>query len=539
MYKVLVADEISQEGIDILGEALSVTYKPKITAEELLECIGDYDGLLVRSRTVVCDEVIRKGRKLKVIGRAGVGVDNIDVRVATEFGIVVLNSPEGNTASAAEHTVAMMMALARLIPMADRDLKEGKWERSKYIGCELFNKTLAIIGMGKVGTRVALAAQALGMKVIVSDPLVTEERAAELNVQKANLEEIWPKADFITLHTPKTAETTKMINADVLSKTKRGVRIINASRGGVIDEEALASALAEGRVAGAALDVFEEEPPKKDSPLFKVADKLVMTPHLGASTHEAQYNVALDLAEQICAYLQTGIAKSPVNLPSMRPEVLKELGKYVWLAEAMGTIASELSSGTIRRLEVVSSGRLATKDNTPLVIAAVRGILTKRIQGVTYVNAQLVARNNGIQVRASKSEDTSQYHEELTIIASSDNRVSSLSGTILAHDEPMITKINGYPINLNPVPMMLFTSHTDQPGMVAKVSAILQKHDINISNMSLARLGVRQAAVMVMGIDDPIGANILNELTSLTGIYTAHFVSLMPMPRIPVAVHAP
>jgi D-3-phosphoglycerate dehydrogenase len=537
MYKVLVADEISQEGIDILSETLSVTYKPQITAQELLDTIGDFDGLLVRSRTIVSDEVIRKGRKLKVIGRAGVGVDNIDVRVATEFGIVVLNSPEGNTASAAEHTLALMMALARMVPSADRALKEGKWERNKFIGCELFNKNLAIIGMGKVGTRVALAAQALGMKVMVSDPLVTAERASELNVQKVSLEEIWPKADFITIHTPKTAETAQMINADVLAKIKRGVRIVNASRGGIIDEPALAKAIEEGRVAGAALDVFEAEPPT-NSPLLKLADKVVLTPHLGASTHEAQFNVALDLAEQIGTYLETGIAKSPVNLPSMRPEVLKELGKYVWLAEAMGTIASELSSGTIRRLEIVSSGRLAAKDNAPLVIAAVRGILTKRIQGVTYVNAQLVARNNGIQVRASKSEDTGQYHEELSVIASSDNRVSSLSGTILAHDEPLITKINGYPINLNPVPMMLFTSHTDQPGMVAKVAGVLQKHDINISNMSLARLGVRQAAVMVMGIDDPISPNILTELTGINGIYTAHFVSLMPLPRLSVPVTA-
>jgi D-3-phosphoglycerate dehydrogenase len=530
MYKVLVADSISQEGIDILSESLSVTYNPKITGDELLETIGDFDGLLVRSRTVVSAAVIRKGKRLKVIGRAGVGVDNIDVPQATETGIVVLNSPEGNTASAAEHTLALMMTLARMVPAADRSVKDGQWERQRFIGCELFNKTLAVIGLGKVGTRVAKAAQALGMKVIVYDPLVTAEKASELNVQKLTLDEIWSKADLITIHAPKTAETVNMINSSVLAKLKHGVRIINASRGGLIDEAALATAIAEGKVAGAALDVFEHEPPN-GSPLLALADKVVLTPHLGASTHEAQFNVAVDLAEQIRDYLKTGMAKSPVNLPSMRPEVMKELGKYVWLAESMGTIASELNSGNIRSLEIVSAGPLAQKDNAPLIVAAVRGILSKRIQGVTYVNAQLIARNNGIQVRAGKSEDTSHLHEELTVIVASDKQVSSLSGAVLAHDEPLITKINSYPINLNPVPMMLFTCHKDQPGMVAKVAGVLQKHDVNISNMSLARVGVRQEAVMVMGVDDPLGAAILAELTKIDGVNTAHFVSLMPAPH--------
>jgi D-3-phosphoglycerate dehydrogenase len=529
-HKVLVADAISQEGIDILGENLSVAYEPKITAEELLGKIGDFDALLVRSRTKVPAEVIKQGRKLKVIGRAGVGVDNIDVPAATEAGIVVLNSPEGNTASAAEHTLALLMTLARLLPAADRSVKEGRWERERFTGCELFNKTLAIIGLGKVGTRVAVAAQSLGMKVVVYDPLITTERAAQLNVQKLPLEEIWPKADFITVHAPKTPETSNMIDSVAISKMKRGVRIINAARGGIINEIALAKAIEEGKVAGAAVDVFEKEPPN-GSPLLNLADKVVLTPHLGASTHEAQFNVAIDLAEQIRDYLKTGIAKSPVNLPSMRPEVMKELGGNVWLAEAMGTIAAELNSGNIRSLEIVAAGRLAAKDNAPLVVAGLRGILSKRIEGVTYVNAQLIARNNGIQVRASKSEDTTQYHDELTVIASSEQQVSSLSGTILAHNEPLITKINSYPINLNPVPMMLFTCHKDRPGMVAKVAGVLQNHDVNISNMSLARVGVRQEAVMVMGVDDPLGSEILSELATIDGINTAHFVSLMRPPQ--------
>jgi D-3-phosphoglycerate dehydrogenase len=530
MYKVLVADEISQEGIELLSNGTAVTYSPKIKPEELLIAIGDYDGLLVRSRTTVTKDVIKAGGKLKVIGRAGVGVDNIDVTAATEKGIVVLNSPEGNTASAAEHTVALMMSLARLVPAADQSVKEGKWERGKFVGSELFNKTLAIIGLGRVGARVAQTAQALGMKVIVYDPLVTAERAEELNVQKLPLEEIWGKADFITLHTPKTPETTNMINASVLSKMKLGVRIVNVARGGIVDENSLAIAIKEGRVAGAAFDVFEQEPPK-DSPLLALADKVVLTPHLGASTQEAQFNVAIDLAEQIRDYLNDGIAKSPVNLPFMRPEFVKELGKYIWLAEAMGTIASELKGGNVSKLEVISVGRLTNKTDAPLVVAALRGMLAKRIEGVTYVNAQLIARNNGIQVVSSKSQETSQFDEELRVIVTSEEGVTSLTGTILAHAEPMITEINSHPVNLYPVPMMLFTEHKDEPGVVAKVASVLAKHDVNISNMSLARIKVRSEAVMVMGVDDILSKEVLCELSNLTALNSANFVSLTGLSR--------
>lgn len=530
MYKVLVADEISREGIELLSESLSVTYNPKITAVELLAAINEYDGLLVRSRTTVPKEVIANGKKLKVIGRAGVGVDNIDVAAATESGIVVLNSPEGNTASAAEHTVALMMSLARSVPAADRSVKEGKWERGKFIGSELFNKTLAVIGLGRVGARVASTAQALGMKVVVYDPMVTAERAEELNVQKLSLEEIWAKADFVTLHTPKTPETTKMINASVLSKMKPGVRIINVARGGIVDEVALAAAIEGGKVAGAAFDVYDQEPPN-GSPLLKLTDKVVLTPHLGASTQEAQFNVAIDLAEQICDYLKNGVAKSPVNLPFMRPEFVKELGKYIWLAEAMGTIASELKGGNVLKLEVIRVGGLAAKSDAPLVVAALRGMLAKRIGNVTYVNAQLIARNNGIQVFSSKSDEVSQFNEELTVIVTSEDGVTSLTGTILAHDEAMITKINSHPVNLYPVPMMLFTDHKDEPGVVARVASVLAKHDINISNMSLARNNVRAEAVMVMGVDDLPSREVLSELDKMTALNSVHFVSLCGMSR--------
>ncbi len=511
MHKLLIADEISEEGRSLLSGALKVDYQPEISASQLESTIGNYEALLVRSRTKVTANVIKAGKKLKVIGRAGVGVDNIDVSTATECGIVVLNSPEGNTASAAEHTIALMMSLARHIPAADRSLKSGAWERHNFVGSELFNKTLAVIGMGKVGYRVAQSALALGMKVITYDPFITPEKAAELNVQKVSLDELWPRADFITIHTPLTKETTNMINKVSLAKMKRGVRIINASRGGTIDEADLAEAIAMGQVAGAALDVFVSEPPAS-SPLLKLGDKTILTPHLGASTHEAQFNVAIDLAEQIRDFLQTGIARSPVNLPSMPPEAVRELGKYIWLSEAMGNIACELIDGQASQIEVIAHGELASKEIAPLVVTALRGMLARRIVGVTYVNAHLVAKNHGIQVKTSKDEQTDQFKAELTVIVSTVSNKISLTGTVLTHDEPLITRINDHPINLYPAPMMLFTSHSDRPGMVAKIAGILAKHDINISNMSLARLTVRQDAVMVMGIDDPLSPPVLDEL---------------------------
>lgn len=527
MFKILVADEISKEGVDVLEQAsLDVSYLPEITAEQLLNTIEQYDALLVRSRTKVTAEVLKRGKKLRVVGRAGVGVDNIDITAATEAGILVINSPEGNTASAAEHTMALMFSLSRLVPAADSSMKAGKWERNKFMGCELFNKTLGVIGLGKVGGRVAHTAQALGMKVIVFDPLINADRAAQLNMQSVTLEEIWKRADFITIHAPKTRDTTNLISGNVLSRVKPGVRIINTSRGGIIDEVALAKAIKDGRVAGAALDVFENEPPK-DSPLVELGEKIVLTPHLGASTFEAQFNVAIDLAEQMRDYLTSGLARSPVNLPFMRPEILKMLGKYVWLAEAMGAVAGELSDGAIREVELISYGALASKDCAPLTVAALRGIFLRKMESVTYVNAHLIARNNGIQVRESKSEESNQFRDELSVLLSTENGVTSVTGTILAHDEPIITKINNFPINLTPARYMLFTTHRDQPGMVAKVAGTLGTHDVNISTMSVGRKGVREDAVMVMTLDDPIPAELIGALTAEDGIHMARFVSLV------------
>lgn len=526
--RVLVADQISDRGLEILSERLDVTYDPKITAEKLLETIGEYDALLVRSRTNVTSDVISRGNKLKVIGRAGVGVDNIDVKAATEKGVLVVNSPEGNTASAAEHTLALMFSLARNVPAADASMKSGQWERNQFMGVELFNKVLGVIGLGKIGSRVAQAALALGMKVLVYDPFISEERAKQLNLQSVPLEEIWMRADFITIHTPKNAQTTNLISGTVLSRIKPGVRIVNASRGGIVDEAALARAIKDGRVAGAALDVFEDEPPK-DSALLELGNKVVLTPHLGASTIEAQFNVAIDLAEQIRDYLTEGMARSPVNLPFMRPEILKSLGKYLALAEAMGAIAGELAKENVREFELIAYGGLANKATEPLVVAALKGMFMGKIEGVTFVNAQIVARNHGVQVRESRLPESNEYQEGLTILVSTDSGTTSISGTILAQHDPIITKINEHPINLTPAKYMLFTMHKDQPGMIAKVATVLGEQDINISTMSVGRVGVRQDAVMVLTMDEPIGPEVVRILTEQSGIHTARFVSLESM----------
>ncbi len=534
LARVLVADEIDKEGIAILSSALEVDYQPAISPEDLLKAIPGFDAILVRSRCKVTKDVIEKGKRLKLIGRAGVGVDNIDLNAATEAGVLVVNSPEGNTASAAEHVLALMFSLARKVATADASMKAGKWERNKFLGSELFNKTLGVVGLGKVGGRVAQAAHAVGMKVLCYDPLISPERAAELHVTSVSLDEIWSRSDFISVHAPKTSSTANMINDQVFAKMKPGVRIINAARGGIIDEDALVRAIESGHVAGAALDVFGNEP-LGDSPLLKLGEKVVLTPHLGASTHEAQFNVAIDLAEQIRDHLTGGMARSPVNLPFMRPEIMRVLGKYIWLAEAMACMAGELCDVTVNEVEIAVHGPLAGKDITPLTIAALRGLFVSKMESVTYVNAQLVAKSHGIQVKETKSED-GQERDEVTVTVSGTGGRAVISGTILAHDEPIITKINDYPINLTPQRYMLFTCHKDQPGMVAKVAGVLGDFDVNISTMSVARRGVRQDAVMVMTLDDHLKGNLVSELGKAAGIHSVKFVSL---DRVSPAFHEP
>lgn len=526
MSKVLVTDKLNTAGLDILKQVSEVDYKPGISADDLKEIIKDYNALLIRSQTRVTKDVIEAcSNNMKIIGRAGVGVDNIDLDAATQKGIIVVNSPEGNTTAASEHTIAMMMSLARLIPPADVSMKKKEWRRSDFLGFELFGKTLGIIGLGKIGARVGKIAQAIGMKIIAYDPFVSQEFATQLRFELVTLDEIWKRSDMITVHVPKTSETVNLLNKDTLKKCKPGVRVINCARGGIIDEVALAEAIKSGHVAGAAFDVFNEEP-VKDSPLLYLGDKVVLTPHLGASTEEAQLNVALDVAEQIRDVLSGGFARSAVNLPAMKAETIAEVKPFMTLAGILGTVAGQLIEGKIQEIQIEAKGELAKKNTDPLTVSVIKGVLSSSIEGVNFVNAPIIAKARGIKIIESKSFDTGDYVEELKITLKTDKGNKTLSGTLLAQAIPAIVQIDNYSINATPAEHMLLTHHQDKPGMIAQVSTILWQGNINISSMHVGRKGPREMSVMILNLDDPIPAELVQKVSKVEGILEAKYVRL-------------
>ena len=410
MPKVLVSDPIDQAGIDILSQVAQVDVNTGLSAEELVRIIPDYDALMIRSGTQVTKEIIEAGNSLKIIGRAGVGVDNVDVPAATRKGIVVVNSPEGNTIAAAEHAIAMMLSMSRHIPEANASVKGGKWERNRFIGVEVYKKTLGIVGLGKIGSHLAAAAKAMGMKLLAYDPFISTERAEQLGCRLVELELLMRESDYITLHIPKTPETLHLINAEVLSKMKPTARIINCARGGIIDEAALAEAIKEGKIAGAALDVYEQEPLQADSPLRSVGQNLVLTPHLGASTAEAQVNVAIDVAEQIRDVLLGLPARSAVNIPGIFPDSIEKLKPYLQLAETLGNLVSQLAGGRVDYLNVQLQGELANNQSQPVVVAALKGLLSQALrERVNYVNASIEAKERGIRVVETRDASIRDY----------------------------------------------------------------------------------------------------------------------------------
>lgn len=528
MPKVLVTDKLNEAGLEILREVATVDYKPGISATELVKIIKDYDALLVRSQTKVTKEVIQAcNSKMKIIGRAGVGVDNIDLGTATEAGIIVVNSPEGNTTAAAEHTIAIMMSLARLIPPADASMKKGEWRRADFMGFEVYNKTLGVVGLGKIGSRVAKTAQAMGMKIIAYDPFVGKEFASQHRFELVSLDEVWKRADIITFHIPKTSETANILNKETLKLCKKGVRIVNCARGGIIDEEALAEAIKSGHVAGTAFDVFSEEPVKQ-SPLLCLGDKVVLTPHLGASTEEAQLNVALDVAEQIRDVLSGGYARSAVNLPAMKPEIVAEVKPFMGLAANLGTIAAQLIDGRITEVQIEAKGELARKNTEPINIAILKGVLSASVEGVNFVNAPHIAKARGIKVTESRSFDAGDYVEELKVVLNTDKSSKLIAGTLLAQGIPAIVQLDNYSMNATFSEHMLLTHHQDKPGMIAQVSTILWKGNINISSMHVGRKGPREMSVMILNLDDPISQELVKKVAQLEGILEARYVRLTP-----------
>lgn len=523
--KVLVTEAIAEDGLEVLRQSAEVDFQPNLKFEEVLEVIPNYDALVVRSSTKVTEQVIEAGKRLKVVARAGVGVDNIDVTAATRRGVVVVNAPGGSTTAAAEHSIAMMLSLARHIPHADASLRAGKWQRQEFMGTEVRHKTLGVIGLGKIGTEVARRAQGLEMKVLAFDPFATEDLARHLGVELVSLDDLLRRSDFITVHTPLTEATRNLIGARELAIMKPRACVINCARGGIIDEEALLAALNEGRIEGAALDVFTEEPLGK-SPLLD-CKRVILTPHLGAMTHEAQVSVAVDIAQEVITVLEGGQPRYAVNLPLILPETLAVLAPFVAVAEALGRLATQLVDGQPRLIEMIYRGEISQFDSAPLTASVIKGLLSPvSEEQVNLVNASLVARSRGLHIREQKESNCENFTSLVTVQVTASEGVKSLSGTFIG-GEPHLAQVNGYWLD---VPLgkgyLLFGEHLDCPGIIGKVGTLLGASDVNISFMQVGRHQPRGRAVMILGLDEPINEELRQQLMAIPDIYSVKLAKL-------------
>lgn len=526
--KVLVSDPISQTGVDALAEGgqLDVTFSPGLPHEELLKIIPDFDALVVRSQTKVGADVIAAAKGLKAVGRAGVGVDNVDVDAATQRGIVVMNTPGGNTVSTAEHAFSLLVSVARKIPQADASVKSGKWDRKSFQGVELNGKTLAILGMGRIGTEVAKRALAFGMRVLAYDPYLSEARAKTLQVELIeNLEDALPSADFVTMHMPLTDETKHMLNAPRLAKLKKGARVVNCARGGLIDEKALADALASGHVAGAAVDVFEEEPPSEDNPL-RAAPNVVFTPHLGASTAEAQESVGIEIAHAIRAALLEGTINNAVNAPSVDAKTLAVLGPYLRLGQSLGRFVAQIAPKRCGTLRVVYSGKARDLDTTPITRSVLKGFLA-HICGdeVNQINAPGLAANLGLQVVESRVSDSAEFSDLIEVVAEDSGSKASAAGTFFGQ-KPRVVMVNGRHIEAQPEGVLLLLENKDRPGIVGHIGTLLGKHQVNIASMSLGRDTAGGTALTILNLDSAPGEKVMEELTGDADIVSARTLKL-------------
>ncbi len=528
MAKVLVSDPIDTAGIDILKKVAQVEQRTGLSPDELKGLIGDYDALMIRSGTQVTADVIEVAGRLRIIGRAGVGVDNVDVPAATQRGVLVVNSPEGNTIAAAEHALAMLLSLSRHVPQAHASTIAGGWDRKKYVGNELYKKTLGVVGLGKIGSHVGRVANAMGMDVTAYDPFISAERAQQMQVRLLSLEELFVEADYITLHLPRTPDTENLVNDELLKRMKPTARIVNCARGGIVDEIALADALKQEVIAGAALDVYASEPLAKDSPLLSVKDRLILTPHLGASTAEAQVNVAIDVAEQIRDVLLGLPARSAVNIPGLSAEIMERLKPHLQLAETLGLLVSQLSGGQVQELEVRLQGEFTKHPSQPLVVATLKGLLTAALgDRINYVNASLEAKGRGIHVLEVKDDASRDFAGgSLQLTTRGDQGGHSVTGAVFADGDLRITTIDEFPVNVMPSRHMLFTRHRDMPGIIGQLGSLLGEHNVNIASMQVGRRIVRGDAVMVLSIDDPIPNDLLNAIHSINGIQEAYPVTL-------------
>lgn len=523
MYKVLVSDPISDFGIQQLVDAPDVTVDKKtgLSEDELISILDDYDALLVRSQTTVTPRMMEAAKKLKVIGRAGVGVDNINLDAATERGIIVINAPDGNTITTCEHAFAMMMALARHIPQAYVKTINGVWDRKTFVGVELRNKTLGVVGMGRIGSEVAKRAKAFGMDILGFDPFMTEERAEKLGVKLCTVDEIVRNADFMTFHTPLTAETKHMIARPQFEVMKRGMRLINCARGGIVDEMALVEAINEGIVAGAAFDVFEKEPLAPDHP-FIGNPNIIVTPHLGASTIEAQENVAVDVSEQVLLILRDQPFKNAVNMPPVAPNVLNKIQPYFQLGERLGHFAAQMAKGPLLEITINYSGELAEVDTAQLTRYVVKGVLSHHLgNDVNVVNSMHLAKVRDIVITVQQTHVAKGFLNLVSVSLRSSEDERLIAGTLLNGYGARIVQIDKYPVDIAPEGHLLLIKHDDKPGMIGSVGTLLGNNDINIATMQVGRKIIGGSAIMVLSVDRKVPKEVITSLKEFSGINKA------------------
>jgi len=519
MPKVLISDKMDPKAAQIFRErGVEVDEITGKTPEELKAIIGQYDGLAIRSSTKVTKDILDAATNLKVVGRAGIGVDNVDIPAASAKGVVVMNTPFGNSITTAEHAIALMFALARQLPEADLSTQAGKWEKNRFMGVELTSKTLGLIGAGNIGSIVADRAHGLRMKVIAYDPFLSPERAVELGIEKVDLDDLLARADFITLHTPLTDQTRNILSRDNLLRTKKGVRIINCARGGLIDEAALKEGLDSGHIAGAALDVFVEEPAKA-SPLFGTPN-FISTPHLGASTSEAQVNVAIQVAEQMADYLVSGGVTNALNMPSLSAEEAPRLKPYMALAEKLGSLVGQLTHGSIARISIHSEGAAAELNQKPIVAAVLAGFLRTQTDTVNMVNAPLLAKERGIEVREVRTEREADYHTLLRVSVKTESGERSVAGTLFGDQAPRLVELFGIKVEADLAGHMLYVVNEDAPGFIGRLGTLLGESGVNIGTFHLGRRSAGGEAVLLLSVDEAVDADLIARVRQLAGVKT-------------------
>ncbi len=520
--RVLVSDKLSPTAVQIFKDrGVEVDYLPDLgkDKDQLLAVIGQYDGLAIRSATKVTEKLLAAAANLKVIGRAGIGVDNVDIPAASRRGIIVMNTPFGNSITTAEHAIAMIFAVARELPEADASTKAGKWEKNRFMGVEITGKTLGVLGCGNIGSIVATRGVGLKMQVIAYDPFLSEQRAADLGVEKVDLDSLFARSDFITLHTPLTDKTRNVINAAAIARMKKGVRIINCARGGLIDEAALLEALKSGKVAGAGLDVFETEP-ATDSPLFKLAN-VVCTPHLGASTSEAQENVALQVAEQMSDYLVKGAVANAINMPSITAEEAPRLRPFVKLAEVLGAFVGQATEEPIKEVEVLFDGSTAAMNTKALVSAALAGLLRSQVADINMVSAPIMAKERGVMLSEIKRDKSGVFDGYIKLTVRTDSRTRTIAGTCFSDGKPRFIQIKGINLDAEVGRHMLYTTNADAPGIIGLLGTICGKNEVNIANFQLGRNRPGGDAIALLYLDAPFPDKALEELRANPAILSA------------------